>query len=113
MQQKHIKNIGIFWYTDAEQYAQYLEIFEDANGLPESFPQWRKKALKLLEKLKREGYATMKIYSTPQEFQTWCIANNAALNGQSRSQFASFKAESGAPMHVSLHNTIHRANQCN
>ena len=111
MKKIRVNRIGFFWYRDAEQYAQYLEIFEDVDELHRTFPQWHKNALKLLEKVERQGFATTKIYSTPQEFKAWCMANGAALNGRSRSEFARIKAESEATGHMNLLDAIHSANQ--
>lgn len=111
MKKIYVKRIGIFWYRDAEQYAQYLKIFEDVDELHKTFSQWHKNALKLLEKVKSQGFATMKVYSTPQEFKAWCMANGAALNGRSRSEFASNKARLEATGHMSLLEAIHSASQ--
>lgn len=111
MQPIHVKHIGFFWYRDAEQYAQFLEIVEDVDALPKTFDQWQKKALKLLEDVTRQGHSTKKIYSTPQEFKAWCMTNDAPLNGLSRSRFASFKVEVETTGHMNLLHAIHRANQ--
>ncbi|VVO34389.1 hypothetical protein [Pseudomonas fluorescens] len=67
--------------------------------------------MKLLESVTRQGHTATKIYSTPQEFKDWCMANGTALNGQSRSEFASFKAELETTGHMNLFHAIHRANQ--
>lgn len=111
MRQIDVKHMGVFWYRDAEQYARFLEIFEDADKLPNTFPQWQKKAIKLLESVTHQGHAATKIYSTPQEFKDWCMANGAALNAESRSKFASSKVELETKGHKSLLHAIHRANQ--
>ncbi|MFA7944632.1 hypothetical protein ACEK06_19505 [Pseudomonas brenneri] len=109
MRKNSVSDIGFFWYANAEQYDQYLLIYEDRDAMHDSFALWHKQAMQTLEKFKRRGFNTQKICSTPQELIEWCRANNMPLTGKGRSAFVQYKISSGQCAPKSLKSSIHTA----
>jgi len=92
MERMEIKAIGILWFTNSTQYAQYLAIFDDASVMAPTYAKWQKRAAEVYETALRSGKDVIKVYAGADEFKTWCIANGKGLNAEGRMNFAAFKA---------------------
>lgn len=102
-------DVGFFWYTDAEQYAQFLLIFEDRAAMHDTFAQWHKEAKNRLKQFERRGHKCHKVHTTPQVFLEWCHAKQLPLTAASRSQFATQNLSSKIKAPISLGSSIHNA----
>lgn len=109
--ERQVTNVGFFWYRDAEQYMQFLTIYEDRDAMNETYALWHKQALRAVKQYERRGLITHKVYSTPEELLEWCRANGMPLNGKSRSSFANEKLKAAAGSSKSLKSAIGRASQ--
>lgn len=111
LQERQITNVGFFWYRDAEQYVQFLAIYDDRDAMNETYALWHKQALRAVKQFERRGFITHKVYSTPEELLEWCRANGMPLNGKSRSTFSQEKLKAAAGFPKSLKSAIGRASQ--
>lgn len=92
MSQMKVSAWGMLWFRNAQQYAEYLALFEDAHVLPATYSQWQKRATQAYENILRQGAVAMKIQASPEEFRSWCIEHGHGLNAAGRMAFGSFKA---------------------
>lgn len=104
-----VTNIGFFWYRDAEQYSQYLSIYEDRDTMHSTYALWHKQAMRAVKQYERRGLVTHRVYSTPEELMAWCKENGIPLNAKSRSLFASEKLKTAAKHPNKLKNAIGHA----
>ena len=93
MKQIHVDAVGMFWYRNAPQYADYLTIFEDSHLLPKTFSQWHKRAVQGRENLVRQGHVVFEISASPVEFRTYCVKIGLNLDAEGRKSFANFKTK--------------------
>ncbi|MDD1015907.1 hypothetical protein [Pseudomonas rubra] len=100
------ENVGLFWYTDAEQYRNFLSIYVDAKAMHDTYAEWQRDALDLEIRLRNSGRVTIRVCSTPEEFKTWCRASGLPLNGKSRARFVNHKIGSGTVKTASLQDEI-------
>ncbi|SEJ53118.1 hypothetical protein SAMN04244572_04365 [Azotobacter beijerinckii] len=84
--------VGMLWFRNAAQYAEYLALFEDAHVLPKTFSRWHKLATDMYESQIRKGMVVVKAEATPDEFRAWCSANGHRFNAEGRMKFGAFKA---------------------
>ena len=87
-----IRAIGVLWFKNSTQYAEYLAVFDDAHVMAASFSKWQKRAAEVYETALRSGKEVIKVYAGIDEFKAWCIANRKGLNAEGRMAFAAFKA---------------------
>lgn len=92
MSTMQISAVGMLWFRNAAQYAEYLSIFEDAHVMPATYSSWQKRATQMYEGLMRSGHVAVKVQASPEEFRAWCAAHGHGLNASGRMGFASFKA---------------------
>lgn len=99
-----VNAVGMLWFRNATQYAEYLALFEDGHILPQSFSKWQKMATNMYESQIRNGMVVIKAEATPDEFKAWCSANGHRLNAEGRIKFGAFKAHEkllqSHPFHV-------------
>lgn len=87
-----VSAVGLLWFRNAPQYAEYLAIFEDAHVMSPTYSKWLKQASQLYENLIRQGHVVVKVQASPQEWSTWCVNAGHRLNADGRMAFASYKA---------------------
>ncbi|WP_323158262.1 hypothetical protein [Pseudomonas viridiflava] len=92
MQKMEIKAVGILWFKNSAQYAEYLAIFDDASVMAPTYAKWKKRGNEVYEAALRSGQEVIKVYASADEFKTWCIAHKKGLNAEGRMNFAAFKA---------------------
>ncbi|EPF5011074.1 TPA: hypothetical protein ACXJQA_005973 [Pseudomonas aeruginosa] len=92
MERTRISGIGMMWFKNATQYAQFLAIFEDAHVMPTTYSQWFKRANGAYEQFLRQGAFVVKAQASPEEFKAWCAKHGHRLNADGRMAFGSFKA---------------------
>ena len=92
MDKMQISAVGMLWFRNATQYAEYMVIFEDAHVMPATYSSWQKRAIQMYENLMRDGHVAVKVQASPEEFRAWCAAHDHGLNASGRMAFASFKA---------------------
>jgi hypothetical protein len=92
METMDIKAIGILWFENSRQYAEYLAVFDDASDMAPTYGKWQKRAAEVYETALRSGKNVIKVNASVDEFRTWCIANGKGLNAEGRMNFAAFKA---------------------
>jgi hypothetical protein len=82
--------VGITWYT-SETFSRMKTVAADADGLDDTFEDWRKNVKRLVQQLEKEGHQVVKVPIDIDEWVAWCHANDQPLNGESRSSFVSQK----------------------
>ncbi|EKA29714.1 hypothetical protein [Pseudomonas aeruginosa] len=87
-----INGIGMMWFKNATQYADFMAIFEDAHVMPATYSQWFKRANSLYEQFLRQGAFVVKVQTSPEEFTAWCARYGHRFNADGRVAFGSFKA---------------------
>lgn len=92
MSTMQISAVGMLWFRNATQYAEYMELFEDSHVMPATYSSWQKRAIQMYENLMRGGHVAVKVQASPEEFRAWCTAHDHGLNASGRMAFASFKA---------------------
>ena len=80
--------IGIAWYR-REDYSRLLEVFPDAQKLPEIYDDWLKGAELGERKLSSSGVRVIRIVVEPDEFTRWCQSAGCDLDANARTRFAS------------------------
>ncbi|MGN0924739.1 hypothetical protein [Ectopseudomonas mendocina] len=91
MSTMQVSAVGMLWFRNATQYAEYMAIFEDAQVMSPTYSQWLKRATNMYENLLRQGHVAVKVQATPNEWRTWCSANGHRLDAAGRMAFANFK----------------------
>jgi hypothetical protein len=84
------------WYHP-EDWAKWCELCP--GKMDESFEAWLIHADRTLLQMVRQGITVHRSEIRPDEFEEWCKRENRALNGQSRSEYASAKF---AKLHAAL-----------
>jgi len=82
---------GFAWYRP-ENYLRLLEIFEDAEKLPRTFEDWLAKAEAGCKNFEDRGIWVIRVNIDPDEFLTWCGANNLKIDAKARMKFANIEA---------------------
>lgn len=83
---------GIAWYT-RDTYMQCLEIFKDADELPDSFDEWLEIAVNAERDCQRRGIRVIRAEIDPETFLAWCASHgHIEANGNARLDFANCKA---------------------
>lgn len=92
MERMGISAVGMLWFTNSAQYAEYMAIFEDSNVMSPTYARWKKRATEMYESVLRSGKDAIKVHASPDEFSAWCHSNAKGLNAEGRMAFAAFKA---------------------
>ncbi|WP_051414839.1 hypothetical protein [Pseudomonas sp. QTF5] len=92
MERMGISAVGMLWFRNTAQYAEYIAIFEDSTVMPTSYSKWQKRATEMYENILRKGGVVIKVHASPDEFRAWCVSNGKGLNADGRMGFAAFKA---------------------
>lgn len=92
METMGISAVGMLWFTNSAQYAEYMALFEDAETMSPTYAKWQKRATDIYENAVRSGSNVIKVHASPDEFKSWCVANSKGLNSEGRMAFAAFKA---------------------
>lgn len=83
--------MGMLWFTQ-ENYLQFLEIFEDASELPQSFDKWIAIAKNTERDLQQHGQRVIRIEVEPEEFSGWCASRGHVHVGREvRAEFGNWK----------------------
>lgn len=83
---------GVLWFRDARQYAEYLEICEDADRLPATYDRWKEVAEKSIARGDFANTRLIKIDAEPEEIARWCAAEGKVVNAEARKLYTSAKA---------------------
>lgn len=92
MSTMQVSAVGMLWFRNATQYAEYMAIFEDAQVMSPTYSGWLKRANSLYENVLRQGGTVIKVHASPEEWRAWCVEHGHGLNADGRMTFASFKA---------------------
>ena len=84
-----ITGIGVY---RKEDYPEILRLSEDRDNMDQTWEEWEKSKSKAMTNFKNMGLKTMNITVSPIELVNYCRTKGLPINGQSRSQFISFKA---------------------
>lgn len=87
-----VEVIGQLWFRNAQQYAEYMALFEDAHALPKTFSRWQKLATQAREDLLRSGKVAIQVHASADEFMAFCSSREIRLDAAARIAFATFKA---------------------
>lgn len=87
MAMNSIKVAGIVWYK-LQDYEAALAVMQDAKLLPPTYSEWRMKAEQAEKKMRRDGWATTRVYLDPAEFTDWCAGRRLNIDAKARQIFA-------------------------
>ena len=79
--------VGIVWVRE-EDYAAFLAVMEDANGLPPDWQTFIKFSEEAENSRKAEGHTVERAYIDPNTFPDWCARNDYRVNSNGRMAFA-------------------------
>lgn len=77
------------WYKP-NQWQRLREISEDRDQLEENHGEWQVLAEKALEDFAARGLSVTKVTVDTEELLRWCNERGLKVNGESRSQYASW-----------------------
>ena len=78
--------IGIAWYR-REDYDKLRAWFHDGDTLPDTYDEWRKKALETWRQLSDQGHVLEEVFLDRETFGEWCRSRNVKPNRKARSQY--------------------------
>jgi hypothetical protein len=83
----HPRAAGLPWVRK-EDYAAFLDIMEDADGLPDTWERFVELSEKAERGLKADGMIVERVYIDPDTFPDWCGSNGVRVNSKGRMKFA-------------------------
>ena len=84
--------VGFAWYKPT-QWAQLLEVSEDADRLEPTYLEWLDNASKQFREMRRAGVNVHKIHVDVEDLARWCQRRELPVNGGSRAQYVSAKTK--------------------
>jgi len=78
--------IGVAWYR-REDYDELRAWFDDGDSLPDTYEEWRKKALQTYEYLADQGHTLDKVFLERESFDAWCKSRGVRPTAAARTQF--------------------------
>lgn len=87
------KAVGWFCYKDESQYNELKLIFLDADKLPLTFADWKKKTEEGIRSQETQGTLVIKAHpESTDDFIEFCRHHGKSLSAEGRIHFASVKA---------------------
>ena len=83
---KPLRAVGAFWIAEAD-YPAFLQISDDGNTLPRTWPEWLKIAEEMEKGLKAYGHPVLRVRIDPATFAAWCAAHGTTPGRQGRKMF--------------------------
>ena len=80
--------VGVFAVAE-EDWGKFVEMMEDSADNFSTWVAWKVSADSTVAKLSASGVDARLVVADLDEFREWCGKNGLALDGQSRSKFAS------------------------
>ena len=84
--------VGIAWYV-RDDYPHILDIMVDADQMPETFDEWRERAIEVESQLKARGFALVRAPVHAPAFLAWCRDTGRTADADARCQYAADFAE--------------------
>lgn len=78
--------VGVYWIKEGD-YPALLDIFEDGDKLPPTWPEWQKMAEEMERGLKAYGHPVLRVLIDPETFPEWCLAHGTTPGSQGRKMF--------------------------
>lgn len=75
-----------------EDYQEIYRLSEDRDNMDDNWEDWKANKKKAIKNFKKMGLNPIDIIVKPKELVVFCRENGLSINGNSRSQFVSYKA---------------------
>jgi hypothetical protein len=85
--------LGIPWYSRAS-YDACRALMADADELPPTYDEWRKRSHRLLHRLRLGGHTVVKAWIKVESFGSWCAKHGIPADGEARRTYADDVAKS-------------------
>lgn len=82
--------VGITWYTP-ETFAHMKSVAADADGLDDTYEDWRKNVKRFVRFMEKDGRQVIKVPIDIDEWVAWCRKTGRDLDGEARSEFVAEK----------------------
>lgn len=92
--------IAVPWYDNADVYTQMLSAAEDCSVLFESYGDWHREAIRLIENLTFSGFNVLKVSYAIGDWVDWCNQKSLPRDENSRSEYVAKLAKSTEPIHL-------------
>ncbi len=88
--------VAVAWY-DAAQWAKLKRVAQDADGLDDSYEDWRRGAERLERDLRHKGIEIQRVYIDVDALVGWCASRRKPITGEACSEYAAQLAASREP----------------